>query len=89
MGSRSAGDLGPVAIGTGTPGERDMIGSEGCPVTTLYAIKSGIPLIGLGLLLILSVFIGLLVPGIPVPPFPVPAIFAGFGLFLIWAGLTK
>ena len=66
-----------------------MDGWEGCPITTLYAIKSGIPLIGLGILLILSGFLGLLVPGIPVPPFPVPVIFAGFGLFLIWAGLTK
>ncbi|MDD1670781.1 MAG: hypothetical protein LUQ67_05660 [Methanomicrobiales archaeon] len=66
-----------------------MEGPEGCPVTTLYAIKSGIPVIGLGILLILAGFIGLLVPGIPVPPFPVPWIFAGFGLFLIWIGLVK
>lgn len=66
-----------------------MNGSDGCPVTALYAIKSGVPLIGSGILLILSGFLGLLVPGIPVPPFPAPAIFAGFGLFLIWAGLTK
>jgi hypothetical protein len=66
-----------------------MQGSEGCPITTLYAIRSGIPLIGLGILLILSGFLGYLVPGIPVPPFPASAIFAGFGLFLIWAGLVK
>jgi hypothetical protein len=62
---------------------------EGCPVTQMYAIKSGLPIIGLGILIILSVFIGLLVPGIPVPPFPATVIFAGFGLFLIWAGITK
>jgi len=62
---------------------------EGCPVTTLYAIKSGVPIVGLGLLLILSGFAGLLVAGIPVPPFPVPLLFAGFSLFLIWAGFTK
>jgi hypothetical protein len=62
---------------------------EGCPITTMYAIKSGIPLIGLGLLVILAGFIGFLVPGIPAAPFPVPLIFAGFGIFLIWAGLTK
>jgi hypothetical protein len=66
-----------------------MTEPEGCPITTLYAIKSGVPLIGLGILLILAGFIGLIVPGIPVPPFPVPLIFAAFGLFLIWAGLTK
>jgi hypothetical protein len=62
---------------------------EGCPITTLYAIRSGVPLICLGILLILAGFAGILVPGIPVPPFPVPLIFAAFGLFLIWAGLTK
>ncbi|HMA05879.1 MAG TPA: hypothetical protein VKO45_08135 [Methanomicrobiales archaeon] len=62
---------------------------DACPVMARYAIKSGVPLIGLGILLILSGFIGLIVPGIPVPPFPVPEIFAGFGLFLIWAGLAK
>ncbi|HVN66618.1 MAG TPA: hypothetical protein VMT31_08405 [Methanomicrobiales archaeon] len=66
-----------------------MNGPEGCPITTLYAIRSGVPLIGLGLLLICAGFAGLVVPGIPYPPFPVPLIFAGFGLFLIWAGLTK
>jgi hypothetical protein len=66
-----------------------MTGTDGCPITTLYAIRSGIPLIGLGMLLILSAFLGLLIPGIPVPPFPASAIFAGFGLFLIWAGLVK
>jgi hypothetical protein len=66
-----------------------MNGSEGCPITSLFAIRSGVPLICLGILIILAGFLGFLVPGIPVPPFPVPAIFAGFGLFLIWAGLTK
>jgi len=62
---------------------------EGCPIPGMYAIRSGLPVIGLGILIILSGFVGLLVPGIPVPPFPAMAIFAGFGLFLIWAGLTK
>jgi hypothetical protein len=62
---------------------------EVCSITQMYAIRSGLPIIGLGILLILSGFIGLLVPGIPVPPFPAMMIFGGFGLFLIWAGLTK
>jgi hypothetical protein len=62
---------------------------DGCPVTDLYAIKSGVPVIGLGILVILAGFLGFLVRGIPVPPFPVPEIFAGLGLFLIWAGLTR
>ncbi|MDD1663599.1 MAG: hypothetical protein LUQ60_07640 [Methanomicrobiales archaeon] len=50
---------------------------------------SGVPIIGLGILLILAGSIGFIVPGIPVPPFPVPLILVGFGLFLIWLGLTK
>jgi hypothetical protein len=66
-----------------------MTETEGCPVTSLYAIKSGIPLIGLGLLLILTGFVGLLIPGIPMPPLPATAIFSAFGIFLIWAGLVK
>jgi len=66
-----------------------MNGPEGCPITAMYAIKSGVPIIGLGILLILAGSIGFIVPGIPVPPFPVPLILVGFGLFLIWLGLTK
>jgi hypothetical protein len=62
---------------------------EGCPITTLYAIRSGVPLIGLGVLMILSGILGLFIPGIPVPPLPASLIFAGFGLFLLWAGLMK
>jgi hypothetical protein len=66
-----------------------MNGSEGCPITTLPAIKSGIPVIGLGILMILTGFVSLLLSGVPAPPFPASAIFAGFGLFLIWTGLVK
>ena len=66
-----------------------MNGPEGCPITAMYALKSGVPIIGLGILLILAGSIGFLIPGIPVPPFPVPLILVGFGLFLIWLGLTK
>ncbi|MGA2935154.1 MAG: hypothetical protein ABSD81_08385 [Methanomicrobiales archaeon] len=55
----------------------------------MYAIRSGLPIIGLGILTTLSGFIGLFIPVIPVPSFPAVAIFAGFGLFLIRAGLTK
>ena len=62
---------------------------EECSITTLYAIRSGWPLIGLGTFLILAGFLGLYVPGIPLPPFPANAIFAGFGLFAYWVALTK
>ena len=66
-----------------------MNGPEGCPITMAYAIRSGIPIIALGILLILASFLGFFVSGIPVPPFPANAIFGGFGLFAIWVGLTK
>ena len=62
---------------------------EGCPITRIYAIKSGIPVIGMGLLLVLVGVLGLLVPR----QFPIGTvailIFVGFGVFLVWLGLTK
>ena len=66
-----------------------MQDGDGCPVTRLYAIKSGVPVIGMGLLFILMGVIGLLFPR----TFPVDAVvtplFVGFGVFLIWLGLMK
>jgi len=62
---------------------------DSCPITGMYAIRSGLPVIGLGILILLSGLIGLFIPGIPVPPFPAMVIFTVFGFFLIWAGLTK
>jgi hypothetical protein len=62
---------------------------EGCPVTRLYAIRSGVPVIGMGLLLILMGLMGFLFPR-SFPRDPVlTLILAGFGIFLIWLGLTK
>jgi hypothetical protein len=62
---------------------------EGCPITRIYAIKSGFPVVGMGLLLILVGLLGLLLPRM----FPVGTvgilIFAGFGIFLVWLGLTR
>lgn len=59
--------------------------TSGCPV---FGVRSGGPIIGLGILLILF---GLIPLGIDNIPFPVPIamIFIGFGVFLIWVGLTK
>jgi hypothetical protein len=62
---------------------------EGCPVTRLYAIRSGVPVIGMGLLLILMGLIAFLFPGTFPADMVVTLLFTGFGIFLIWLGLTK
>jgi hypothetical protein len=61
-----------------------MYDSDRCPV---FGVKSGGPIIGLGVLLILFGIIPLIIGSIPLPV-PVALVFAGFGIFLIWAGLT-
>ena len=62
---------------------------EGCPITRICAVKSGVPVIGMGVLMILTGLLGLLLPRM----FPIGTvgilIFAGFGIFLVWLGLTK
>jgi hypothetical protein len=63
-------------------------GDEGCPITRIYAIRSGVPVIGIGLLLILVGALGLLLPQqFPIGPVAI-LLFAGFGIFLVWFGLT-
>jgi hypothetical protein len=57
-----------------------------CPV---FGVGSGVPIIGLGVLLILFGIIPFLILSAGTMPVPVSAIFIGFGIFLIWAGLTK
>jgi len=56
-----------------------------CPV---FGVKSGGPVIGLGILVILFGLIPFLAIKIPLP-LPVALIFIAFGLFLIWAGITQ
>jgi hypothetical protein len=57
-----------------------------CPV---FGVESGIPIIGLGIILILFGIIPFLILPAGIMPVPVSAIFIGFGIFMIWAGLTK
>lgn len=59
--------------------------SPGCPI---FGVESGGPIIGLGILVILLGIVPLSIDQIPLPV-PVLVIFIGFGLFLIWTGLTK
>lgn len=57
-----------------------------CPV---FGVRSGIPLIGLGILLILfGILPFFFIPAAPLPV-PITVLFTGFGLFLVWAGLTR
>ncbi|NTV00238.1 MAG: hypothetical protein HGA55_03835 [Methanoregulaceae archaeon] len=63
----------------------DEVRAEGCPV---FGVESGGPLLGLGILLILFGIIPLAIGSMPVPV-PVLFVFIGFGIFLIWAGLTQ
>jgi len=73
------------ALEDGSMDEGKEFDSSGCPV---FGVRSGGPVIGLGILMILF---GLVPMGIDNISFPLPIalIFIGFGLFLIWAGLTK
>jgi hypothetical protein len=58
---------------------------KSCPV---FGVKSGGPIIGLGFLLILFAIIPyLIIPGSM--PALIAILFAGFGIFLIWAGIAK
>jgi hypothetical protein len=63
-------------------------GGNGCPITRLYAIKSGVPVIGMGLLLILMGLIGFVMPRTFPLDVVVTILFVGFGIFLVWLGLT-
>lgn len=65
--------------------DRDVSGSTTCPV---FGVRSGGPIIGLGILLILFGLIPLVIGAVSLP-IPVIVVFIGFGVFLIWTGLTK
>ena len=65
--------------------ERTVPGSATCPV---FGVRSGGPIIGLGILMILFGLIPLGIGDVPLPV-PISLVFIGFGVFLIWAGLTK
>lgn len=57
-----------------------------CPV---FGVESGIPLIGLGVLMMIFGIVPHLFSS-PAPfPLPVTGVFIGFGAFLIWAGVSK
>jgi hypothetical protein len=55
----------------------------------LFGVQSGVPIIGLGFLMILFVLVPLIIPGLLPLPLPIEMIFIGFGIFLIWLGFTR
>lgn len=65
--------------------EKEEPNDSCCPV---FGVENGMPLIGLG---ILFIFFGIVPLFILQVPFPVPIaiVLVLFGLFLIWAGLTR
>lgn len=58
------------------------------PCCPLFGVKSGVPPIGIGILLILFAVIPVAI-GIPGVPFPVIIVFVAAGIFFIWIGLTR
>ncbi|MDD1677996.1 MAG: hypothetical protein LUO93_02270 [Methanomicrobiales archaeon] len=54
----------------------------------IFPVKSGVPVIGLGLLLILVAAMSLFL-GFGAGTLPALVLFGGFGIFLIWLGFTK
>jgi len=59
--------------------------SDRCPV---FGVRSGGPVIGLGILILLFGIIPLFIKGMQLPV-PVALVFIGFGVFLVWAGLSQ
>ncbi|MDD1674345.1 MAG: hypothetical protein LUQ13_01745 [Methanomicrobiales archaeon] len=59
---------------------------DSCP---LFPVKSGVPLIGLGLLLYLAAAFTWFTGAGPETAVPVLLMFIGFGTFLIWLGLFR
>ncbi|KUG20525.1 hypothetical protein ASZ90_009748 [hydrocarbon metagenome] len=55
----------------------------------IFPVQSGVPPIGIGVLLIIFAIAPLIVAGMPALPAPVLLIFLGAGIFFIWIGLTK
>lgn len=61
-------------------------GERSCPI---FGVESGIPVIGLGALLILFVTVPILAGQADIVPLPVAFVTVGFGVLLVWLGLKK
>ncbi len=54
----------------------------------IFPVKSGGPVIGMGLIFLLAASLPAVL-GIGPNAFPMTILFGGFGIFLIWLGVTK
>jgi hypothetical protein len=59
---------------------------DSCPIS---GIRSGIPVIGIGIFLILIAVLPLCINGIPPVPLPAMVIFSAAGIFIIWIGISQ
>ncbi len=64
---------------------KDSDDGKGC---VIFGVESGVPIIGLGILIVLFGFIPLIL-GQDSDLIPVVLLFTGFGLFLVWVGIRK
>ena len=67
-------------------GGRDGEHAGCCPV---FGVESGIPLIGLGVLMMVFGIVPHLLSSPSPFPLPITGVFIGFGIFLIWAGVSR
>ncbi len=72
--------------GKGKPDRRDHMKTDACGV---FGVESGIPVILMGVLFFAVALLPLIIPGFAALPIPISVLFAGFGVFLVWVGLTK
>lgn len=54
----------------------------------VFGVERGGSLVGLGVLLLLFAIIPVFIMKVPLPV-PIVLLFTGFGIFLMWAGITK
>jgi len=68
-----------------------VVGKDGesTPCCPVFGVESGIPLIMLGVLMMVFGIVPLLLNAATPFPLPITAVFIGFGVFLIWAGVAK
>ncbi len=60
--------------------------TDRCPI---FPVRSGVPLIGLGILMLLFAIVPAMMPGMVPLPLPVAVLFIGAGFGMIWLGLTR
>ena len=55
----------------------------------VFGVESGVPVILMAILFFAVAALPFIVPGFPPLPVPIAVLFAAFGFFLVWAGVTR